>query len=203
MSEDNQSRQAQLDELMLKMESISDPDELRLFAFEQGARAIDRGESCAEAQRQCDFWKTEADVLLWNLAGCSVYATGYQLDGEHNRDLARPALDDVLRLARKHRETERQKNGAYAERNKLVAALSKLFPSSLERHPESDTAWEDDWRWIVFVDLPTGQASWHIHDSELAMFDHLPRNEGRVWDGHTTEQKYARLADLESVRAWP
>lgn len=88
------------------------------------------------------------------------------------------------------------KDGAYAERNKLVAALSKLFPASLERH--DGVEWEDDWRWVVFIDLPTGQASWHIHDSELPQFAHLPRQAGRRWDGHTNEQKYARLAVLSS-----
>lgn len=99
-------------------------------------------------------------------------------------------------LAARCEVLERQKNGAYSERNQLVAALSKMFPASLERHPEEDKAWDDDWRWIVFIDLPTGQASWHIHDSELAMFDHLPRHIGRTWDGHTTDEKYARLASM-------
>lgn len=91
---------------------------------------------------------------------------------------------------------EAQKDGAYAERNNLVAALARLFPSSLERHPEEDESWEDDWRWIVFIDLPTGQATWHIHDSELEKFSTIPRFAGRTWDGHTTEQKYERLAKV-------
>ena len=90
-------------------------------------------------------------------------------------------------------ELERQKNGAYTERNRLVALASKLFPSWLERHPESDVEWEDDWRWIVFVRLPTGQASWHIHDSELETFDHLGRQSGNSWDGHSDEEKYRRV----------
>lgn len=90
-------------------------------------------------------------------------------------------------------DLEAQKDGAYRERDLLVAHLSSLFPSSLERHPESDTEWEDDWRWIVFIDLPTGSVSWHIHDSELHEFDHLPQLDGREWDGHTTEEKYERL----------
>ena len=90
-----------------------------------------------------------------------------------------------------------QKDDAYAERDKLVTALANLFPASLERHPEEDRNWEDDWRWIVFIELPTGQATWHIHDSELPMFDHLQRNAGLKWDGHTTEQKYDRLSRLQ------
>jgi len=91
------------------------------------------------------------------------------------------------------------KNGAYTERNLLVAALAKLFPASLERHPAEDE-WDDDWRWIVFISLDTGQVSWHIHDSELHLFDHLPRETGVVWDGHTTDEKYARLTDLDWAR---
>jgi len=87
-----------------------------------------------------------------------------------------------------------QKDGAYKERDALVCALSKVFRSWLSRHPSTDTTWDDDWRWIVFVQLPTGQATWHIHDSELPMFEHLQVVKGNVWDGHTTEEKYRRLA---------
>lgn len=89
-----------------------------------------------------------------------------------------------------------EKDGAYRERNKLVRALSVLFPASLERHPLTDPHWDPEWRWIVFIDLPTGQATWHIHDSEYPDFAHLPKLAGREWDGHTTGQKYERLAAL-------
>ena len=90
-----------------------------------------------------------------------------------------------------------QKDSAYKERDALVCALSKLFRSWLSRHPSTDTTWDNDWRWIVFVQLPTGQATWHIHDSELPMFAHLQVVKGNVWDGHTTEEKYRRLASLQ------
>lgn len=92
-----------------------------------------------------------------------------------------------------------QKDGAYSERDRLVSALSKLFPASLERHQPEDDDWEDDWRWIVFIELPAGQASWHIHDSELPLFGHLKRNQGRLWDGHSTNEKYRRLAALRQA----
>lgn len=87
---------------------------------------------------------------------------------------------------------EYTKNQAYSERNQLVCLLSKLFPASLERHSEEDKDWENDWRWIVFISLPTGQCTWHIHDSERPQFDHLDTL-GTKWDGHTTEEKYARI----------
>ena len=109
-------------------------------------------------------------------------------------------VDAAGRLAAKVADVEKmraRKDGAYHERNQLVAALSKLFPSALERHPDEDTEWEDDWRWVVRIDGPTGQLSWHIHDTQLGLFDHLRRTDGHTWDGHDTAEKYRRLAALE------
>jgi hypothetical protein len=87
---------------------------------------------------------------------------------------------------------------AYQERDRLVAFVAGVYPSHLKVHPVEDTTWEDDWRWIVCVHGPAGQMTWHIHDSELPMFDRLPRSpasdDGCQWDGHTTEEKYQRLA---------
>ncbi len=99
----------------------------------------------------------------------------------------------VSDLTKQCQEMEAQKNNAYSERNKLVALLTKIFPASLETHDGEE--WEDDWRHVVFISLPTGQASWHIHDSELPMFEHL-KSRGVVWDGHTTEEKYKRVATV-------
>lgn len=94
-------------------------------------------------------------------------------------------------------EKEREsKDEAYRERNMLVCALTKLFPAYLARHDENDTTWEKDWMWIVYIDLPTGQVSWHIHDSERLKFSHLELKENK-WDGHNTERKYQRLQALQ------
>jgi hypothetical protein len=89
-------------------------------------------------------------------------------------------------------EAIKSKDNAYAERNKLVQFVSKLFDSHLARHPDSDTTWENDWRWIVCIHAPFGQMTWHIHDSQYEMFKHLPERPGD-WDGHSTEEKYQRL----------
>lgn len=124
------------------------------------------------------------------------------------------------------KELEAQKDGAYRERDALVAALSTLFPSHLSRHPDEDATWDDDWRWIVCVHIPTlvdvggavaqaagldsrwqpknQQVTWHIHDSELPMFSHLTPSMNH-WDGHSTEEKYRRLAALvapKEKRGW-
>ena len=138
-------------------------------------------------------------------------------------------------------ELERQKDNAYWERNQLVAALSKIFPAHLAKHPEEDKEWDEDWRTIVVIKLPTEacnapairgyeqvhfegeeltalgmnsgalkagniiameksdeyyQLSWHIHDSEIPMFDHLGYKAFN-WDGHSNEDKYRRLRLLK------
>lgn len=90
-----------------------------------------------------------------------------------------------------------ERDKVYAERNKLVCALSKLWPAHLAQHPASDTSWDPNWRNIVCIHSPVGQLCWHIMDSELPMFEHLALK-ANDWDGHTTEQKYERLASWQS-----
>lgn len=94
---------------------------------------------------------------------------------------------------------KRAKDGAYAERNKLVCLLSKIFPASIEDHLMLEgQEWDEDWRKVIFIELPTGQCTWHIHKSEEPMFSHLfPA--GRKWDGHTTETKYKRIERIHKV----
>lgn len=90
-------------------------------------------------------------------------------------------------------EMEARKDAAYLERNQVVAALATAFPSGIAR--TAIPGWSDDWHGCVYIDLPTGQCSWHYHDSHAHLFAHLPAYAGK-WDGHTTEEKYERLAAL-------
>lgn len=117
-------------------------------------------------------------------------------DGEEFREELRTALTETDQQARD--EEKESKDSAYRERNMLVCALTKLFPAYLARHDESDESWERDWMWIVYIDLPTGQVSWHIHDSEFTKFSHLEIKENN-WDGHNTERKYQRLLALSAL----
>lgn len=102
---------------------------------------------------------------------------------------------EIIVLQARVKALEEQKDGAYAERNKLVSLLSKMLPASIEQHVMKEGEdWDDDWRAVVFVNLPTGQATWHIHCTEEWMFQHLD-SVGNKWDGHTTEEKYKRVDD--------
>jgi hypothetical protein len=94
------------------------------------------------------------------------------------------------------------KDTAYAERNRCVAALARVavvMGLAAWRARHVGDLWEDDWRNIVFIRLPEGQVSWHIHDSELPLFDWLPLRDDRPWDGHDTPEKYRRL---DAWEAW-
>lgn len=93
------------------------------------------------------------------------------------------------------KEMEARKDAAYLERNQVVAALAKCFPSGVAR--TAIEGWSDDWHGCVYIDLPTGQASWHFHDSQAYLFDGLPPYK-KKWDGHDTPEKYRRLAALQS-----
>lgn len=87
-------------------------------------------------------------------------------------------------------EVSAERDKAYGERAALVAYLSATYPSVML----TDSA-EPDWP-IVFVSTPSGQMSWHVAKADLGLFAHVPATTNPTWDGHTTEQKYERLAEL-------
>ena len=89
-------------------------------------------------------------------------------------DLELDALRATLQLIAFH-------DGDYATRYTLVAdALSLALHAGFEagvRFDDEDPEWP-----VVYIELPTGQVSWH-----------LPIH-SREWDRHTTEEKYSRVA---------
>lgn len=85
-------------------------------------------------------------------------------------------------------------SAAYRERAHLTAHLAASYPAVLV---EGADASAPDWP-VLFVKLPTGQASWHISPTDLDLFSHVRRTmagmpDAPVWDGHSTEEKYARV----------
>lgn len=87
-------------------------------------------------------------------------------------------------------------DSAYRERNQLVALLSTCFPAGKAK--TNIEGWDEAWHGCVYIDFPWGQASWHYHERDGWMFEHLPRYQ-KQWDGHTTEQKYSAIA--QAIRA--
>jgi hypothetical protein len=89
-------------------------------------------------------------------------------------------------------------DAVYLERNQVVAALAACALRLNWRAGVALTdllGWEPEWHNCVYIDLPTGQVSWHYHDSQADLFAFLPPYDG-TFDGHDTEQKYARVAAL-------
>lgn len=79
----------------------------------------------------------------------------------------------------------------YRERAYLTSELSKRYPSRLS-YSDPD---EPDWA-VLYVYTEAGQLSWHISPDDMDLFGHLEIVPGVKWDGHTTEEKYERLASL-------
>jgi hypothetical protein len=110
-------------------------------------------------------------------------------------------------LQRYNEILESQKNNAYSERSKVVAALARLINANVwfkacvgvAQHDPNDTTWESDWRTILVIELPTGQITWHFPDSEKSLLEGLPVIDNYQWDGHTTEEKYKRLLNFLTI----
>jgi hypothetical protein len=84
-------------------------------------------------------------------------------------------------------------DGAYRERAHLVAYIAALHPSHIGYTDPAAIDWL-----VVTIETPTGQMSWHIAERDRDLFEHvrLVPAVHNVWDGHTTEEKYARLRRL-------
>lgn len=88
---------------------------------------------------------------------------------------------------------KRMSDQAYFERNCLVAALSRLFYSGTKR--TDIPGWEEEWKNCVYIDLPTGQVSFHYHDEQKSLFSALPEYT-KEWDGHTKDEAMQRIMDV-------
>jgi hypothetical protein len=95
------------------------------------------------------------------------------------------------RVREERDELSAQLGAVYTERARLVAFLAACY--SAVHVPDRD----DDEYEIVYVTTPAGQMSWHVRADDLALFAQPAFVTGTVeWDGHTTEAKYERLAEM-------
>lgn len=119
--------------------------------------------------------------LAWDAGACSVELWLAEA----------PVDEDAPGSTNDLRAVEAERDKAYTERARLVAFLARLYPAEI-RDAGSDWA-------IVLIDTPAGQMSWHLSREDRELFHHVDWSNavGSVkWDGHTTEQKYERLAEL-------
>lgn len=81
----------------------------------------------------------------------------------------------------------------YRERAALIAFLAWTYPSVFAYNDPD----EPDWA-VIYIDSDEGQLSWHISPDDMDLFPHVPVVTAGAprWDGHTTEEKYERLARL-------
>jgi hypothetical protein len=125
-------------------------------------------------------------------------------DGEETGTAGEPSeLDATRAVAESFRrdwqawvaEAERlraQKDGAYRERDMCVALMARLaatlgYRVGMARH---EGEWEDDWRWIVYVDLPSAAPA-EGPVSERAVAGWL----SKVYGGRaSTDERWLRVA---------
>jgi hypothetical protein len=95
-----------------------------------------------------------------------------------------------------------ERDGAYRERAHLVALLAAMTDGAVITYaPDTD---EPGWQ-IVYLTIGDRQCSWHIAPRDAELFAHVERvgalDVRALWDGHTTEEKYAGIAALTAELA--
>ncbi|MFD6531559.1 hypothetical protein [Streptomyces sp. NPDC060184] len=90
-------------------------------------------------------------------------------------------------------EVEAATDAVYRERAHLVAHLAALHPSHIGHTDPAAPEYA-----VLTVETPAGQMTWHIAERDMDLFAHVraTADTDPVWDGHTTDEKYARLRDL-------
>ena len=81
---------------------------------------------------------------------------------------------------------------AYADRNQAVQVLARLAKMLGYRVGIGIDLDEPEWP-VLFVDLPTGQVSWHLPKDEV-LGKWLPYDGDLAWDGSDLQEKRQRLA---------
>lgn len=172
-------------------------DDLRASAFQAGGNGDDGSEAVFKASDALREFFAELAASLPESPIRQQLITKRELEQfAHNGRLA----DRIQTTDAKLAEATTAKDAAYRERNQLVALLARLYPSGIAQ--TAIEGWDPAWHGCVYIDLPTGQASWHFRTSEAHLFADLPPYAGS-WDGHTTEEKYRRVAALAAQQAAP
>lgn len=82
-------------------------------------------------------------------------------------------------------ELTKHVNKAYTQRMLVVRLLAVTAGSvgfSFGIGKDNNEHWDDEWRNVIYIDLPHGQFSWHIAPHDLHLFSDFPPYKGN-WDG--------------------
>lgn len=177
----------------------------RLESWEQKIERLQREnralrKQATDAVEQVEKLKREHLDVIWEMS--SQHARRWaELQAEHDRRIIELLQANNVDVERR-RVAERQvtdltqrKDGAYEERNRCVALIARMALANGWQAGITRTAiegWSEEWHGCVYIDLPSGQVSWHYHDSQAPLFAGLPPYEGE-WDGHDTPEKYRRV----------
>jgi len=123
-------------------------------------------------------------------------------EGQEYTQILRNLVKDYTRLQDEASMYEATVGSVYDERNRVVAALAALamhlgWQAGVRQDEDGDPEWP-----VVLIDTPKGQVSWHVRRTQLQLFHFLPEY-GKPWDGHTTEDKYERIAALSDMAKSP
>lgn len=85
----------------------------------------------------------------------------------------------------------------YTDRNLLAQLAAQLAEQLGYRVWVGTDSKEPDWP-VLFIELPTGQVSYHLPRSEMVID---PKPDAAPWDGHSTDEKRRRIRSyLEGTR---
>ncbi|MBF6399761.1 hypothetical protein IU438_28745 [Nocardia cyriacigeorgica] len=168
--------------LVRALEGTGDP------AYVLGAELIEKRARVTELEDQVAFL---ADAEM-ERARLSLYA-------RNARRTIRAVFESRRHWQDRTAGLEAERDKGYRDRAEVVAVLASIFPSQMADQDPETPGWP-----LLFLDTPEGQLSWHINPSDLDLFNTeryaLALDEdpaaAPVWDGHTNEQKSARLHRL-------
>lgn len=86
------------------------------------------------------------------------------------------------------------KISCYTERSHLLALLAERYTAWFYTDPEEERGFQN----VLQLTINGKQCSWHISDEDMPLFDPLNLmryDNSPMWDGHTTEEKYANIRD--------
>lgn len=114
----------------------------------------------------------------------NAYGEGYQEGYEFGKKAAVAAVREEFAVALK---------SAYTERARLLAYIATWHNA----HVGFNDPEEADWP-LLTIETGQGQMTWHIAPEDAHLLSHIRHTdeEDRGWDGHTTQEKYARLERL-------